>query len=57
MQNANTGPVFLIYKHKETIDSIVQEVVTKQAPYAHVVTIDGFEHTVSLIHSHINSYG
>jgi len=53
MQNANTGPVFLTYKHKATIDSVVQEVITKQAPYAHVIATDGFEHTVSLIRSHL----
>lgn len=46
MQNANTGPVFLTYKHRDTIDAVVKEVVTTQAPYAHVVAVDGFEHTV-----------
>jgi len=47
IQNANTGPVFLTYKHKDTIDSVVHEVVTNQKPYAHVAASDGFEHTVS----------
>ena len=46
MQNANTGPVFLTYKHRDTIDAVVREVVTTQAPYAHVVAPDGIEHTV-----------
>ena len=46
MQNANTGPVFLTYKHRDTIDAVVKEIVTTQAPYAHVVAPDKFEHTV-----------
>lgn len=46
MQNANTGPVFLTYKHRDTIDAVVKEVVSTQAPHAHVVAPDGFEHTV-----------
>ncbi len=46
IQNANTGPVFLTYKHKDTIDAVVREVVTNQPPHAHVVADDGFEHTV-----------
>ncbi len=49
IQNANTGPVFLTYKHKDTIDSVVKEVVTSQEPYAHVKCTDGFEHTVSFV--------
>jgi uncharacterized protein (DUF1015 family) len=49
MQNANTGPVFLTYKHRDTIDAVVKEVVTTQAPYAHVVAPDSFEHTVEII--------
>lgn len=46
IQNANIGPVFLTYKHKATIDSVVKEVVTTQPCYAHVVSNDGFEHTL-----------
>ena len=56
MQNANTGPVFLTYKHKDTIDSVVKEVVSKKEPYAHVVAPDGFEHTVMHI-IHVYSCG
>lgn len=49
IQNGNTGPVFLTYKHKATIDAVVREVVTTRQPYAHVVANDGFEHTVTFV--------
>jgi len=62
IQNANVGPVFLTYKHKATIDSVVKEVVTKKECYSHVVSDDGFEHTLWLVdevHSDfiINEFG
>lgn len=47
VQGANTGPVFLTYRHRDEIDSMVKDVVVKQEPYAHVKTSDGFEHTVN----------
>jgi uncharacterized protein (DUF1015 family) len=49
IQNANVGPVFLTYKHKDTINSVVKEIVSTQECYSHVVSEDGFEHTLWLV--------
>ena len=48
IQNANVGPVFLTYKHKDTIDAVVKE-VTKQPYYSYVKGDEGFEHTLWLV--------
>lgn len=48
IQNANMGPVFLGYKHKETIDEVIKKVVSGE-PYSDVVTADGIQHTLWFI--------
>lgn len=46
--NAQTGPVFLTYKHSEGIDSIVAEVM-KTKPAADITADDGVKHTIWVI--------
>lgn len=54
--NGNAGPVFLTYKHKKTIDTVVEEVVLTQAPYAKETTSDGFEHILWLVDEVTSDY-
>ncbi len=45
--NANTGPIFLTYRGKKSIDSIVNEIV-KNKPLYDFISDDGIGHTVWL---------
>lgn len=46
-QNANVGPVFIMYKRKEALDEIVTRVTTSTAPETSFVAgDDGIEHLV-----------
>ncbi|MBF0313123.1 MAG: DUF1015 domain-containing protein [Oligoflexia bacterium] len=47
--NANAGPVFLTYRDREKIDSIVCKFVKENAPEADFVKEDGIGHTVWVI--------
>jgi uncharacterized protein (DUF1015 family) len=46
--NANTGPVFLTYPHKDEIDAFVAE-ITLASPYIDFVAEDGISHTLWLV--------
>ena len=46
--NAQTGPVFLTYKHREEIDSIVEK-LTKGKPDADFTSPDGVRHTLWVV--------
>lgn len=48
--NANTGPIFLTYKNKESIDAIINDCV-KNEPIYDFVAEDGVAHTVWLINN------
>jgi len=43
--NAQTGPVFLTYKHSDEVDQII-EAVQQQAPEVDIVADDGVSHTL-----------
>lgn len=49
IQNGNSGPVFLTYKHKATIDALVDDIVHTQEPYSRVTCADGVEHVLWLV--------
>lgn len=46
--NAQTGPVFLTYRHNETVDEVINRVVTTQPEYD-LTADDGVKHTIWLI--------
>lgn len=48
--NAHTGPIFLIYRENEDIDSIVA-VATKEEPVYDFISEDGIEHIVWVINN------
>jgi len=45
VQNANVGPVFLMYRDNATIDQIVTSLIA-DPPDTHITTDDGIQHTV-----------
>ena len=45
VQGANAGPVFLAFKEGDLIKEKISEIV-KTEPYGHVVSDDGFEHSL-----------
>ncbi len=47
--DANTGPIFLTYRAKETINGLVEQVVTAKAPVYDFVSDDGIGHTVWVV--------
>lgn len=47
--DANTGPIFLAYRAKESINSIVAAVMESKAPVYDFVSEDGISHTVWVI--------
>lgn len=46
--NAQTGPVFLVYRHAQAIDALARE-VTAERPVADVTADDGVRHTLWLV--------
>ena len=46
--NANTGPVFLTYPHKDNIDSFIEE-ITSEKPHIDFIADDGIGHTLWLV--------
>ena len=46
--NAQTGPVFLTYRHDETVDKVVAKVMQQQPEYD-LTADDGVQHTIWLI--------
>ncbi|PIE02925.1 MAG: hypothetical protein CSA81_04225 [Acidobacteria bacterium] len=48
--NANTGPVFLTYGHRDDMDRFVEQILTRQ-PYIDLVAKDGIAHTLWKVHS------
>lgn len=44
--DANTGPIFLTYRAKESIDKMVSQVLAEKAPVYDFVSEDGITHTV-----------
>jgi uncharacterized protein (DUF1015 family) len=46
--NANTGPVFLTYPHKDNIDAFVAE-ITSEKPHIDFIADDGIGHTLWLV--------
>ena len=46
--NAQTGPVFLTYRHSDVIDGIVNE-VSKQTPEYDLTADDGVQHTIWVV--------
>ncbi len=47
-QNAQSGPVFLIYKHKDQIDALIKKVVA-QKPIVDFTAEDGIKHTLWIV--------
>ena len=47
--NANTGPIFLTYKHREEISSIIENFKKNEPPVYDFVTEDDITHTVWVI--------
>jgi len=47
--DANTGPIFLTYRAKESIDLLVNEVMESKAPVYDFICEDGIGHTVWVI--------
>ena len=47
--DANTGPIFLTYRAKETIDQMVAQVMAEKAPVYDFTSEDGITHTVWVI--------
>ena len=47
VQDANSGPVFQLYKDKKEISEKVEEISATQEPYAKVHSDDDIEHTVT----------
>ena len=47
--DANTGPIFLTYRAKATLNALVQQVMEKNAPVYDFVSEDGIGHTVWVI--------
>jgi len=47
--NAQTGPVFLTYKHHPTIDKLVNTVTTTQSPVFNLTAEDGIVHTLWIV--------
>ena len=47
--DANTGPIFLTYRAKASIDAIVSAVMTQKAPEYDFVSDDGIGHTVWVV--------
>jgi len=47
--NAQTGPVFLTYRHNEVIDGLVSEICTATPEYD-LTADDGVQHTIWVIH-------
>ena len=45
IQNANSEPVFLMYRHKDAIDEIIHN-ISKNKPVVDVVTNDGIHHVL-----------
>jgi uncharacterized protein (DUF1015 family) len=46
--NAQTGPVFLTYRHNATVDSVINKVIQKKPEYD-LTADDGVQHTIWLI--------
>jgi len=46
--NAQTGPVFLTYRHNQTVDGVVNKVM-QQAPLYDLTADDGVQHTIWII--------
>lgn len=46
--NAQTGPVFLTYKHNDTVDAIIAKIIQQQPVYD-LKADDGVQHTIWLI--------
>jgi uncharacterized protein (DUF1015 family) len=46
--NAQTGPVFLTYRHNDTVDAIISKVMQQQPEYD-LTADDGVQHTIWLI--------
>ncbi len=46
--NAQTGPVFLTYRHDQTVDGVVNKVM-QQAPLYDLTADDGVQHTIWII--------
>ena len=55
--NAQTGPVFLTYKHHPTIDALVETLTTQQKPCVDLTADDGVVHTLWVVDdpSHIET--
>jgi uncharacterized protein (DUF1015 family) len=47
--NANTGPVFLTYRAKEEIDSLVEQIIDEENPEYDFVADDGVRHTLWIV--------
>ena len=47
--DANTGPIFLTYRAKKSIDAVVDNVMTAKAPVYDFVSEDGISHTVWVV--------
>ncbi len=47
--DANTGPIFLTYRQKETVDSLVNSVMSSKAPVYDFISDDGIGHTVWVV--------
>lgn len=48
--NANTGPVFLTYRHQDKINTIISE-ITSKIPDIDFVAVDGIQHVLWIIKS------
>ena len=46
--NAQTGPVFLTYRHNETVDKLIARIITQNPEYD-LTAEDGVQHTIWLI--------
>lgn len=46
--NAQTGPVFLTYRHNEKIDELVENII-KQSPEYDLIADDGVKHTIWVV--------
>jgi uncharacterized protein (DUF1015 family) len=46
--NANTGPVFLTYPHRDDIDAVIAKITAKE-PYVDFIADDGIGHTLWIV--------
>jgi uncharacterized protein (DUF1015 family) len=49
--HAHVGPIFLTYPKNNSVDAIVNHIVTTQQPVYNIKTTDGIQHTVWLINN------